>query len=369
MPIEIAPPASSVRTTEVRSPLVRDRKFSAQDRMFFAERLGLLLETGTPLHPALETLAGQARAGAPALVIGDLSVEVASGRSFSEALAAQPAAFPETHVNLVAAGERGGFLPEVIGRLLEMEERARELRSTLVGALSYPAFLTVFSFAVVVFVLVVVFPKFSEMFAMIVDDLPVTTRFLMAASDLLRNNAVVVTVAVVGAAGGAWRLVASEQGREWLDETSFRLPGIRTLVSELYLVQFLRVMSLSIGHGVPVVEALDAARSAVASPRFRRFVHGLRQNVTDGRLLSAGFQNVDFVPELAAQMVATGEESGSLALVMGRLADFYEREWRRRIEAAAKMIEPALLLVMGVVVGMIVSSLLLPIFMLSRSVG
>lgn len=344
-------------------------RFGSQERMFLTERLALLLETGNALHTSLQLVAAQPTSAALRRVVATLEDDVSSGASFSEALRRQPEAFPETYASLIAAAERGGFLPEVLARLLEMEEKRYELRSTLTGALTYPAFLICFSAAVVVFILVVVFPKFGDLFEMIADELPITTVVLMGASDLLRSYWIPLLVGLAASAALVWRWVRSPTGVEQIDRLSYRLPFVRTLVSELYLVQFLRTMALSLANGVPMLEALRACHTVVPSLRFRRFISGLEERVTEGQGVAVGFREASFLPALAGQMVSTGEESGRLALVMERVASFYERQWRKRLDTATKLIEPALLLIMGVVVGLIVSSLLLPIFKLSRAVG
>jgi len=343
-------------------------KLSPKDRMFLTERLELLLETGVPLHAALQALESQGAADGSAALMGELREGVAGGLSFSRALAQHPEAFPPAYVHLVAAGETGGFLPRVLERLREMDEKREELRSTLVSAFSYPAFLTVFSFSVVIFVLVVVFPKFAEIFEVIRDQLPVTTRFFMSFSEILREKWTVwlPVLAGVGLLAGRW--ARSADGAAALDRLAFGLPGLRDITIQYQLVQFLYVMSLSLGNGVPVLDALRACRSIVGSRGFRGFIEDLEQRVAEGEGLASGFEKADFLPDLVPQMMATGEQSGGLALVMGRVASFYEREWRRRLALIARIIEPALLLVMGVVVGLIVSSLLLPIFKLSTAV-
>jgi len=144
---------------------------------------------------------------------------------------------------------------------------------------------------------------------------------------------------------------------------------IGEIVVLFQLVQFMYVMSLAMGNGVAALDALRSCREVVSSASFRDFVRALEANVQEGRGLAVGFQDASFVPDLVRQMVATGEESGSLPLVMGRMAAFYEREWKQRLATLAKLIEPAMLVVMGVVVGLIVSSLILPIFKLSTTVG
>jgi len=361
--------ASSGTPAAAKAQSIFTPRFGGRDRMFFTERLALLLETGTPLHGSLEILAAQAGGPPQQEVIEGLAQDVSTGVSFADALRRQPEAFPETYTSLVSAAERGAFLPEVLKRLLEMDENRHELRSTVVGALSYPAFLVVFSAAVVVFVLVVVFPKFWDLFSSIADELPITTLFLMGASEILRQHWLPLLAGGAAAAVVIGRWARGPAGAAVVDRLSYRLPLVRGFAIEYHTIQFLRVMGLSLQNGVPMMEALGSCRSVVKNERFRAFVDRLENHVAEGRGLAVGFQEADFLPPLASQMVATGEETGSLARVMTRVAEFYEREWRKRLSAVTKMIEPAMLLIMGVVVGVIVSSLLLPIFKLSRAVG
>ncbi len=347
---------------------LESKKIGARDRMFFTERLSLLLATEIPLHLALESLARQADQGAMAELTRKLKQDVSEGLSFARALAARPDVFPMTYVNLIEAAEAGGFLPIALERLRDMEERREELRSTLVSSISYPALLVVFSIAVVIFVLVVVFPKFEEIFSMIHDQLPITTRWLMAASAVLRRGWIFLLLFALAifALGSSWLKRPDAVAK--VDRFLLRVPGLRDIMIQLNIVQMLRVMGLSLAHGVPLVEALHAAREAVGSLYFREFLDRVAQGVQEGRGLGAGFRGDPLIPELVIQMIGTGEESGSLPLVMGRLADFYEREWRRALGVFAKVAEPAMLVVMGGVVGLIVSSLILPIFKLSRVV-
>lgn len=344
------------------------KRVRAKERMFLVERLALLLETGTPLLDSLELLRQQNRNADLEPILESLEREVKTGISFSDALRAQREAFPESYATLVGAAERGGFLPQVLERLHRLEEHREELRSTLVAALSYPAFLMVFSTAVVIFVLVVVFPKFEALFTSIADQLPVTTRWFLALSHLLRDSWWVVLAAAAGVGFLFFRWF-QKSGRDTLDRWAYGIPVLRQFAAELHLIQFLRVMSLSLSNGVPLMDALGAARVTLGSPRFRRFVGEIEQGVSEGRGIAQGFQSFPALPPLAGQMIATGEETGNLARVMERVADFYERQWRKRLQTATKLAEPVMLLVIGGVIGLIVGSLLLPIFRLSRIAG
>ncbi len=373
MPLEVT--TSTPTRTKKSSPgsrfaaLLAHEKPSARDRMFFTEQLSLLLETGTALHAALAALQKQTGNPAMARIVRGLNEQIAEGRSFSVALQQYPEIFPASYINLIAAAEGGGFLHKVLLELFTMDQRRDELRNTITSALSYPIFLVAFSFAVIVFVLVAVFPKFADMFARIADELPVTTRILMAASHFLVNNWLMVSAAVVLAlAGGIW-WIRTDAGVQTVDRIKLNTWFLKDIFVQIYLTRTLRVLSLSLANGVSVMDALVSCREVVSNRIFRRFITRIEERVREGSGFAAAFQQADFIPPTVRQMVATGEETGSLPRVLSRIADFYEREMTRKLAAFSRMVEPVMLLIMGGVVGLIVSSLILPIFKLSRAVG
>lgn len=345
------------------------QKPKSTDRMFFTEQLSLLLETGSGLVKALYILSEQAENPEMSRLIDLVIEDVNNGKPLSQALSRHPDLFSSTYTNLVAVSENGGFMPQVLAELLEMDEKREKLSATLRSALSYPVFLLCFSFAVVIFVLVVVFPKFSTMFASIADELPASTKILMAFSEQLSNYWVIYVAATVGGIFIIWQWLRSANGRATIDALKIKIPVLKTVFIELYMVQSMRVMGLSLGNGVSVMDTLASCRDVVDNRVFQKFIASLESGVQDGKGLAQGFKKADFIPNIVSQMVATGEESGSLPKVMSRLATYYERQLEKRLVTISKAAEPIMLLVMGVVVGVLVSSLILPIFKLSRAVG
>jgi type II secretory pathway component PulF len=373
MPIELSEvPDRQEKTAQGKSLLTRSlfarSRISSDERRFFTEQLTLMLETGANLHQALSLLQEQPQQPAMARIVDGLLEDVAGGLAFSAALSKHPDAFSNTYVNLVAASEGGGFLHEVLAELLKMEEKADELKSTVRSALAYPMFLSVFSLAVIVFVLVVVFPKFSVMFAKIYDQLPATTIFLMYASDFLRGYWMQTIVGLAATTVLAVRWKRSPNGRDTLDRLKLKIPLINGIFVQIYLVQSLRVMSLSLENGVNIIDTLRATRDVSENSVMRKFFVNLEEQVQQGNGIAIGFQNAKLIPVLVQRMVTTGEESGNLPQVLSRLSDYYERELTKRLKALSTMAEPIMLMVMGLIVGVIVSSLILPIFKLSRAV-
>jgi type II secretory pathway component PulF len=344
-------------------------RISDKDRKFFTEQMALLLETGTNLQASLQALRKQLVNPAMVEMVDQLIDDIGQGMQFSAALARHPRVFSTTYVNLVAASEDGGFMHEVLQQLLALEEKREELTRTLFAALSYPAFLLVFALGVVVFVLVVVFPKFSDLFSQIRDQLPVTTLFLMNTSEILRQYWAFILAGLALLAVGIRFWSATDGGIEKIDWAKLNLPLLGGIFTQLYLVQSMRVLSLSLGNGVGMMDSLQSCKLVVKNRLFQRFIATIEEHVERGSGVAVGFRKVKFIPPIVEQMISTGEETGSLPKVLARLADYYESELGNRLQTLSRLAEPLMLLIMGGVVGIIVSSLILPIFKLSRVVG
>ena len=348
---------------------LHEKKPGVTERLFLTEQLSLLLETGTPLHAALQAIRKQVDNPGMGKVIDSLLEDVTSGKSFSHALSKHPALFPGTYVSLVGAAEEGGFLDKVLLELMNMDEKREELRSTVVSALSYPGFLVVFSIFVVIFVLVVVFPKFADMFSNIADQLPATTIVLMNTSQFLIRYWIPVLAGSIAAVVTLVWWLHTTAGKAVLDRLKLKVVGLRDIFLQIYLIQSLRVLGMSMANGVSVRDALASCHEVVPNKVFQKFLTGVEDKVNEGEGFAAAFQTTDFIPPMVSQMVTTGEETGNLPKVLTRVADYYERELAKKLAAFSRMVEPIMLIVMGGVVGLIVSSLILPIFKLSQAVG
>ncbi len=355
--------------TTFLSGLQKKTTINHKDRKFFTEQMALLLETGSNLQASLKALKSQLDKPDMVRMVSQLQEDVEQGRQFSRALAQHPEVFSQTYVNLVAASEDGGYMHEVLEQLLEMEQKREELRQTMMSALSYPVFLMIFALAVIIFVLVVVFPKFADLFSLIADQLPATTVFLMGASNIISQHWMLLIVGTVGLIVGYKYWASTDQGIEKLDWAKLHTPLLKEVFTQLYLVQSLRVLSLSLGNGVNIMDSLHACREVVSNNLFQRFIRHVEDNVEQGKGVAIGFEDTDFIPPVVAQMIKTGEETGNLPKVLRRLSSYYETELSNKLQTLSRLAEPLMLLIMGGVVGLIVSSLILPIFKLSRAVG
>ncbi len=360
--------AATPGRTPGRAPAFGEARVTAKERAQFTEQLCLMLESGNSLQESLAALKEQAAKPAYRKLLEGLSEEIATGKPFSHALAMHPGVFSTTYANVIAAAEEGGFLHAALAQLHEMEEKRAQLNNTLYGALAYPAFLIVFSLTVVVLALLVIFPKFSEMFAAIHDRLPLTTRVLMAVSDVLRNNYVIVLVVTAVLVVGAVVFLRSAAGKRLLDRVKLSAPYISAIFIELYLVNTMRVLGLSLANGVGIVDAIKACDAVADNQVFRATLQEAEGRVKEGQTVSKAFLALWFLPPMVRQMIATGEQTGKLPIILQKIAENYERQLARRLTTLSKIAEPVMLLIMGTAIAVIVISLILPIFKLSSAV-
>ena len=340
-------------------------KLTAKHRKIFTEQLALLLETGNTLHGSLELLENQTDHEQLKKVITDLHEKVTHGKTFAQALRQHKNLFSPTYITLIDAGEEGGYLATVLNHLLEMEDKREELRSMVVSAFTYPVILIIFSILVVVVVLTTIFPKFTVLFASSGAKLPLTTQLLMSASDFLIGYWWVLLVLLVSTVFLLRNYFSRPVNQAHLDEKLLNFPIFGGLLVRIYLTHMMRLLHLSLGNGVSLIDALTICKDASRNNSFQKLMETLVTNVSEGKGLGVGFKESKFIPQLIKQMIQTGEESGKLPLVTGRIADHYQRELAKNLALISKIIEPVMLLFMGVFVAFIVSALILPIFQLS----
>ena len=363
-----AKPSAGKKLLEMEITIGSFGKPGLPERMMLTERLALMTDTGSPLHSSLLTLAKTAGDPQVKRIITDIADGIDKGGSFAVSLSRHREFFDATYINLVAAGEKGGFLPEVLRQLHETDRKRVELNNAVRGALFYPAFLLLFSVAVVVFVMLVLYPKFAPLFSSIHDRLPVTTKVLMSMSDFMINHWVWLLSGLGLIIATIIFLFTRPAVQLWFDGWKLRAPLVREIIVRYYFLQTLRVLSLSLQNGVNVLDALKGCREVISNSVFRAFLDDTSRRVELGEGIGAGFRATKMVPDLVKEMIVTGDETANLAKVMSRIALHYEEELDNNIKMVAKLAEPIMLLVMGGFVGLLVSSLILPIFQLSRAI-
>ncbi len=344
------------------------RTIKAKEVTFFASQLSLMLEVGTPLTSALVALRKQTKNAAFQAVIEAMRRDIEEGRQLSDAMRRHRHVFGQVFTSMIKAGETGGFLQKILDRIVEMQEKRQALLSQLRSTLTYPMILCFVGFAVVVFVLVGVLPKFTSFFAGKENILPITTRFLMSLSASLRGYWWLYIISSLGLALGLKLWHQSEPGQLLIDRFSVSGPLVARLYNKIYTCQLLRTLGHLMASQVPLLEALQVTRATIGNRYYRRFIDQIMEHVEQGGRFSQPFTTSPYILDSVKQMVATGEEVGNLPKVMLRLAEYYDTEVDRELKNVAAMIEPIALIVLGGVVGVIVASVILPLFKLAHAV-
>jgi type IV pilus assembly protein PilC len=338
------------------------RKIKPGEQTFFFTQLSLMIEIGTSLSSALRALAEQN--GSPAFkeILWAMLRDIEEGGQLSDAMLHHPEVFSRIYVSLVKAGETGGFLKNSLDSIVAMQDRRQALSTQLRSTLTYPAILCIMGVGVVVFVLVGLLPKFAILFEGKERILPLTTRVLMALSASLRGYWWAYVAGAGAVLFGGLAFLRSKAGRSWLDLFFVRAPLVARLFNKVLTCQLLRTLGHLLESHVPLIQALDVTGTTFSNSYFSAFVDGIRQHVHGGGRLAQAFAANPYMMQTVKQMVATGEEVGNLPKVMLRLAEFYDSDIERDLKIISSLIEPAALIILGTVVGLIVSAVILPIF-------
>lgn len=376
--LSLQPPSSSggkAWRRRVASPL--DKVVALQHRLvrpvkagemaFFTSQLALMLEVGTPLITALNTIRGEVANPVFNRVLKKVTRDIEEGRSLSDALGRHERVFDKVFISMVRAGEAGGFLQLILERLVSMQEKRQALLQQLRSAMTYPVVLTLLGVGVVTFIMMGVLPKFTAIFAGKESILPWNTRFLMAASVSLRQNWPLYLGGVVLCVFGAVLWLKTRLGRIILDRILISGPAIKHLANRIYTSEMLRTLGYLLESGVPLVEALRVTAPTVRNCYYRRFIDAIVGSVSQGERFARPFGQNNHIPGTVQQMVAVAEEVGELPKVMRRLARHYDTEVETALKKFVAVIEPVALIFLGGIVGIIVSSIILPLFRLSHA--
>jgi general secretion pathway protein F len=365
IPIRVSQAGAARRAPQRRLPLLRaSRKPSTRDLVAFTQELAALVVAGLPLDRALGTV--RELSGHPGLqrIVGDVLAAVRGGKGLADAMSEHDF-FPPLYVNMVRAGEAGGFLETALQRLEEYLERSEELRNEVVSALIYPAFLMVSLGGSLVFMLVYVLPRFSALFKEMGHALPVSTQMVLNGSAVLRAYWWVGLVVVVVAVLLFRRQNATAAGRFAIDQTKLRLPGVGTILRKIGVSRLARTLGTLIKSGVPMVRALGIAREVAGNAVIARALDEVEVGVREGAGVAEPLARSGVFPQLAVQMIGVGEETGRLDDMLIRVADHYDRDVRVQLMRFTRLLEPVLILVMAGVIAFVVVSILQAILSLN----
>lgn len=365
-PISVTEAVSEEKQDVIREKLVRVR---LKDRNVFFRQLANLIESGMPILRAMTTLKNQTRNKKMAQVIEDLRESIKNGSDFAEALEEHPKIFPAMHTNLVRAGEAGGMLEEVLWRIVTFGEQDEELRQNAFSAMIYPVFLMVIGNTAVFILVSFVFPNFLTIFEDFNADLPWPTIFVMAICEFMGSWWWAVLLVLGLLIASFIKYVRSKDGRARLDKVWLTLPLLGDLLQRYEMAKFARTLGTLFDNGVPVLSSLRITSDTLSNTAIAAEVDTIHTRVAEGSSISESLHDSQYFPPLVVNMLAIGEETGRLGAVMKRIADAYDIEVERAVKALTSMLEPILIVVMGVVIGFLVIAMLLPMLTLSSHVG
>jgi general secretion pathway protein F len=358
-PLRVEPAAAEGR---LRQSFLGAPRIPGRDVLAFTQQLATLVEAGLPLERALVVLGDVAASGRLRQIVLDVTQSVRSGSTLADALARhQPRPFSRLYVNMVRAGERGGVLEVALRRLAEHLDGVRELREAIVSALIYPALLFVVGAGAVIFLLTFVLPRFAVILEDLGQTLPLPTRLVLGASEVFVTYwwalaALVLVVAVI------WQAVArSEAGRLWLDAWLLALPIAGEVLRKVEVGRAIRTLGTLLSSGVPLLGAIDVTREGAGNRVMANALGAVHSGVKRGEGLARPMAESGAFPSLVVHMVRVGEETGRLDEMLGRVAGTYEREVRVAVRRLVATLEPAIIVVLGVVVLTIVLAILLAI--------
>ena len=359
-PISIEPEKGAGLKTEVKLP--GTGRVKLKDLAVFSRQFATMINSGLSLLRSLTILGEQTSNRRLGEVILQVRAEVEKGTSLSAALARHPKVFNRLYVSMVRAGEIGGFLDQVLVKVAETFEKEVELRGKIRSAMTYPVVVSIMVVGIVAAMLIFIVPTFADLYESLGGTLPLPTRMLMGASNILRRFFLVVLLAVVVLVFLFRRWKATDQGRYQVDRFKLKVKVFGPLFHKTALSRFSRTLSTLIRSGVPILQALEIVGETVNNMVISRAVRDVQDAVREGESLATPLAKHATFPAMVVQMMAVGEETGALDTMLSKVADFYDQEVEAAVASLTSMIEPILIAVMGAAVGGMVIALYMPLF-------
>jgi type IV pilus assembly protein PilC len=338
-------------------------RISAKDVAVFSRQLATMLKSGVPLVMSLQIISGGLKNPRMRTVVDKIRAEVESGSSLHEALEEYPVQFDALYTNLVKAGESAGVLDAVLDNIATHKERIESIKGKIRKALYYPA--AVISVAVIVssILLIYVIPHFESIFKRFGSDMPAFTRMVVSASHFMQQNGIYVLAALIGSIVGIIMVKKrSSRFAHFIDRTALKLPIVGGILEQAAIARFCRTLAVTFAAGVPLVDALNIVSGATGNRVYDLAASRIREDVSVGHQLQMAMQQTGVFPQMVIQMAAIGEESGSLDEMLIKVAEAYEEEVNNAVDALSSLLEPLIIVFVGIVVGTMVIAMYLPIF-------
>lgn len=340
----------------------RRKKVKLKDLTVFSRQFATMINSGVSITRALAILSEQVENPTLAAVIAQVQKDVEGGLSLSEALAKQEKIFPPIFVNMARAGEAGGVLDEVLLRIADHFESEASLRARVKSAMTYPVAVFIFAITIAFVMITFIVPVFMNMFSSLGGDLPGPTKMLVALSDFIRSKWYLIFGSLVGLAYAFRAFKRNPRGRYIWDSFKLKLPVLGQLTRKMAIAKFSRTFSTLISSGVPILQALDIVAETAENAVVTKAIRESRASIKEGESISKPLGASSVFPPMVVQMISIGEETGALDSMLKKIADFYDGEVSATVDSLTSLLEPVLMVFMGVMIGGIVVSLYLPMF-------
>ncbi len=344
-------------------------KVKTKDIVIFTRQLSTMIDAGLPLIQGLEILATQQENPTFKKILQEIKADVESGATFADALKKYPKQFDRLFCNMVAAGEMGGILDEVLRRLAAYMEKAQALKSKVKGALTYPTIVLAIAFLVLAVILIFVIPVFQKMFADFGKALPLPTQLVVNLSDFVKSYFLVMVAGIVVFILLFKKYYNTKSGRRIVDRLILKAPVFGPLLRKVAVAKFTRTLGTLINSGVPIIEALNVASGTAGNKIVEEAIKGVRASISEGRTIAAPLQESGIFPNMVVQMISVGETTGALDQMLNKIADFYDQEVDTAVDALTSLIEPFMIVFLGGTIGSIIVAMYLPIFKMAGAIS
>jgi type IV pilus assembly protein PilC len=356
---------SPIRVRKKPKPLLggAGRRITSREIASFSRQLATLLKSGVPLVTGLQIISGGVKNPKTRGMVEKVRAHVESGGSLFEALSEHPGQFDELYVNLVKAGESAGVLDTILDEIATYKERIESIKGKIKKALYYPAAVVAVAIIVSGILLIYVIPQFEGIFASFGADLPAFTRMVVDVSRALREHGLLMLIGLIAAISAL--VIARKRSRpfaHWLDRVALKIPIVGGILEKAAIARFCRTLAITFAAGVPLVDALKIVSGATGNQVFNDAASRIRDDVAVGHQLQLSMQQTNVFPNMVIQMAGIGEEAGSLDEMLIKVAEAYEEEVNNAVDALSSLLEPLIIVFVGIVVGTMVIAMYLPIF-------
>ncbi len=344
-------------------------KAKSKDIVIFSRQLSVMINAGVPIVQAMSIIEEQIENPYFKKIVGAIREDIEGGTSIADALAKYPDCFDSLYVNMARAGELGGILDVILQRLSAYLEAADQLKGKIKGAMVYPAVVVIIAFGVTLFLMVFVIPAFKATFASFGKNLPLPTAILISISDFLKANFLFILGGIIVVTVGVIKFYKSEYGRKKIDPMMLKLPVLGNLLIKGATARFTRTFGTLVKSGVPILSAMETVAKTAGNWAVEQAVLNARESIREGEKIAEPIAEAGIFPPMVNQMIKVGEETGNLDTMLEKIADFYDTEVDMAVKALTSMIEPLIIVFLGVVVGSIVIAMYLPIFSMGSLVS